>query len=89
MNNDSTASSNASIFGINGWGNSLTLSGNLDAIAQLSNTVTASSVTGNATASATSSVVGLSGYDVQILGSGVINASAISNSVVTASSVTA
>jgi hypothetical protein len=70
-------------------GNSLTLSGNLDAIAQLSNTVTASSVTGNATASATSSVVGLSGYDVQILGSGVINASAISNSVVTASSVTA
>jgi hypothetical protein len=89
VNNDSTASSNASIFGINGWGNSLTLSGNLDAIAQLSNTVTASSVTGNATASANSSVVGLSGYDVQILGSGVINASAISNSVVTASSVTA
>jgi hypothetical protein len=89
VNNDSTASSDASIFGINGLGNSLTLSGNLDAIAQLSNTVTASSVTGNATASATSSVVGLSGYDVQILGSGVINASAISNSVVTASSVTA
>jgi hypothetical protein len=89
VNDDSIASSDASIFGINGLGNSLTLSGNLDAIAQLSNTVTASSVTGNATASATSSVVGLSGYDVQILGSGVINASAISNSVVTASSVTA
>jgi len=89
VNNDSTASSDASIFGLHGLGNSLTLSGNLDAIAQLSNTVTASSVTGNATASANSSVVGLSGYDVQILGSGVINASAISNSVVSASSVTA
>ena len=89
VNNDSTASSEASIFGIHGLGNSLTLSGNLDAIAQLSNTVTATSVTGNATASANSSVVGLSGYDVQILGNGVINASAISNSVVSASSVTA
>ena len=89
VNNDSTASSDASIFGINGWGNSLTLSGNLDAIAQLSNTVTATSVNGNATATANSSVVGLSGYDVHILGSGVINASAISNSIVSASTVTA
>jgi len=86
---DSEAKSHADIFGLLGDHNSLTVNGDLNAIAQLTNTVTATSVTGNATAEACGSVVGISGYDVQILGSGSITASAINNTTATASTVSA
>lgn len=86
---DSEAKSHADIFGLLGDHNSLTVNGDLNAIAQLTNTVTATSVTGNASAEACGSVVGISGYDVQILGSGSITASAINNTTATASTVSA
>ena len=85
---DSTASSDVNAYGIFGNGSdTINLSGGISAIAQLSNTVTATSVAGNAIASATSDTVGLSGYNVSIIGSGTLNASAISNSQSVASSV--
>jgi hypothetical protein len=86
---DSEAKSHADIFGLLGDHNSLTVNGDLNAIAQLTNTVTATSVTGNASAEACGSVVGISGYDVHILGSGSITASAINNTTATASTVSA
>ena len=85
---DSNASSIVDVFGLLGNGNTISLSGNLNAIAELSNTVTATTITGNASATAGGSVVGLQGYDVNILGSGIITASAISNTVAIASTVT-
>jgi hypothetical protein len=88
-NGDSEAKSHADIFGLLGDHNSLTVNGDLNAIAQLTNTVTATSVTGNAVAEASGSVVGISGYDVHILGSGSITASAINNTTATASTVSA
>ena len=85
---DSTAFSNVDAFGILGNGSdTISVSGGITAIAQLSNTVTATSVSGNAVATATSDAVGLSGYNVQIIGSGTLNASATSNSQSLASSV--
>jgi molybdopterin biosynthesis enzyme len=48
----------------------MTLSGNVAAIAQLSNTVTATSVTGSSVATATSNAVGLNNYDVTIISGG-------------------
>jgi hypothetical protein len=86
---DSTASSDVNAFGIlgNGVDDTINISGGISAIAQLSNTVTATSVSGNAVATATSDAVGLSGYNVTIIGSGTLNASAISNSQSLASSV--
>ncbi|MDI9407357.1 MAG: hypothetical protein QM522_11690, partial [Chitinophagaceae bacterium] len=58
----------------------ITLSGNVQAVAQLSNTVTARTIEGNATASAIGDAIGLGGYSVTIIGSGSITASADSNS---------
>jgi hypothetical protein len=85
---DSTAFSNVDAFGILGNGSdTINLSGGINAIAQLSNTVTATSVAGNAIASATSDAVGLSGYNVTIIGSGTLNATAQSSSNSLASSV--
>jgi hypothetical protein len=87
---DSTASSDVNAYGIfsnAGTADTINVSGGISAIAQLSNTVTATSVAGNAIASATSDAVGLSGYNVTIIGSGTLNASATSNSQSIASSV--
>ncbi len=87
---DASSISAVDVYGLLGdlYNNTINLSGDLTAIATLSNTVTATTTTGNALASASGNVVGLSGYDVTIHGSGVINASAISNTVATASTVT-
>jgi hypothetical protein len=75
-------------YGILGNGSdTISVNGGITAIAQLSNTVTATSVSGNAVATATSDAVGLSGYNVSIIGSGTLNASATSNSQSLASSV--
>jgi len=78
-----------SAFGIRDADNDgfITTSGNILAVAQLTNTVTATTVYGNAVASATADAVGLSGYNVTIIGSGQLNASAISNASSLASSV--
>jgi hypothetical protein len=87
---DSTASSDVNAYGIfsnAGTADTINVSGGISAIAQLSNTVTATSVAGNAIASATSDAVGLSGYNVTIIGTGTLNASATSNSQSIASSV--
>jgi hypothetical protein len=87
---DSTASSDVNAYGIfsnAGTADTINVSGGITAIAQLSNTVTATSVSGNAVATATSDAVGLSGYNVSIIGSGSLNASATSNSQSLASSV--
>jgi len=84
----SDAISTTAANGIFGDGSStLTTSGNISAIAQLTNTVTATTVHGSATAQAVSDAVGLSGYNVTIIGSGALNASAISKSASLASSV--
>jgi hypothetical protein len=80
VNGDATASGEATAFGILGDGmGKILLSGNLEAMAALTNTVMAMTTTGNASAFANTQVVGLQGYDVQILGSGTLTASALSN----------
>jgi hypothetical protein len=80
VNGDATASGDATAFGILGDGmGKILLSGNLEAMAALTNTVMAMTTTGNASAFANTQVVGLQGYDVQILGSGTLTASALSN----------
>jgi hypothetical protein len=56
----------------------INVNGGINAIAQLSNSVTANSVSGSATATANSDAVALSGYNVTIIGNGSINASASS-----------
>jgi hypothetical protein len=85
---DSTAISDVNAYGILGNGSdTISVNGGITAIATLSNTVTATSVSGNAVATATSDAVGLSGYNVSIIGSGTLNASATSNSQSLASSV--
>jgi hypothetical protein len=83
-----TGVGNVNVNGILGTvgGESITTSGNVNAQAILSNTVTASSVSGAATATATSNAVGLSGYNVTIIGSGNLVAGASSTSLSTASS---
>jgi len=73
---DATGSSTTTAYGIfdadkDGF---ITTSGNIQAVAQLTNTVTADAV-------------GLSGYNVTIIGSGALNASAVSKSTGLASSV--
>jgi hypothetical protein len=86
---DANGASTVSAFGIRDEGNDgfITTSGNILAVAQLTNTVTATTVYGNAVATATADAVGLSGYNVTIIGSGQLNASAISNASSLASSV--
>ena len=77
-----TGSSTATSYGVfdaDGDGN-ITLSGNMQAIAQLSNTVTARTIEGNATATATGDAIGLGGYSVTIIGSGSMTASASNTS---------
>ena len=77
-----TGSSTATSYGVfdaDGDGN-ITLSGNVRAIAQLSNTVTARTIEGNATATATGDAIGLGGYSVTIIGSGSMTASASNTS---------
>jgi len=79
---DATGSSDVNATGIlddNGDG-TISVAGGLQAIAQLSNSVTATTVEGNATATANSDAVGLSGYDVTLVGSGSLTAQALSNS---------
>ena len=85
---DANARGDASAFGLLGDGmGKILLSGNVEAMAALTNTVTAMTTTGNAVAEAFSHTVGLSGYDVQILGSGMLTASAMSTTSSFASSV--
>ena len=86
---NATASSDVNARGIFDANNDgiITTSGNLTAIAQLANTVTAITVNGAANATATSDAVGLSGYNVTIIGSGTLTASATSLSESTAGSV--
>lgn len=80
VNGDATAVGETTAFGILGDGlGKILLSGNLEAMAALTNTVMAMTTTGNASATANTHVVGLQGYDVQILGSGTLTASALSN----------
>ena len=56
----------------------INVNGGINAIAQLSNSVTATSISGSATATANSDAVALTGYNVTLIGSGSINASASS-----------
>jgi len=80
VSGDAFANGDATAFGILGDGlGKILLSGNLEAMAALTNTVMAMTTTGNASATANTQVVGLQGYDVQILGSGTLTASAMSN----------
>jgi hypothetical protein len=64
------------ILGTSAATDSIKLSGNVSAIANLTNTVLATSVTGNATATAVSNAVGMQGYDVTIIGNGSITGTA-------------
>ena len=86
---DADASSHVDVGGLIGDGNTASLSGSIDAMASLVNSVFATTVTGSATAIASGDVVGISGYDIHILGSGSIKASVTSETTTIASSVTA
>jgi len=80
---DATGYSDVNAYGIfdsAGAAGDITLSGNIEAIAQLTNTVTARTIEGNATATATGDAIGLGGYSINIIGSGAITASADSDS---------
>jgi hypothetical protein len=70
-----------------GSADTINLNGNVTGIAQLANTVVASTVAGNAGSTADSASIGLSNYDVTIISSGNMNVSAINASKSTASSV--
>jgi len=83
------ASSQVDVGGLIGDGNFASLSGDVEAMASLVNTVFATTVTGAATAIARGDVVGISGYDIHILGSGSIKATVNSETSTIASSVTA
>ena len=86
---DAIGSADVDAYGIydaNGDGR-LRTSGNVQAIATLTNTVIATTVSGNAEASASSDAVGISGYDVEILGGGSLIANATSNSSASSTSV--
>ena len=65
----------------------ITTSGNVQAISNLLNTVTASSTSGSATATAETTAVGLGNYSVTILGSGTMTSTAVGVTDSTASSV--
>jgi hypothetical protein len=86
---DADAFSDVTVGGLIGEGNTASLSGSIEAMASLVNSVFASTVTGSATAIASGDVVGISGYDIHILGSGSIKASVNSETATIASSVTA
>jgi hypothetical protein len=79
---NAAGSSDVDAYGIidNVGDGNITLSGNIEAIAQLTNTVTARTIEGNATATATGDAIGLGGYSINIIGSGAITASADSDS---------
>jgi hypothetical protein len=74
----------------NAWGppHTATLSGDVDAVAKLVNTVTATAVHGSASAHASGDAVGISGYEINIIGSGVISAKVSSDTTTSASTVT-
>lgn len=86
---DARGDSTTSAYGIFGGaaGDTLSVSGNVLAQAQLSNTVTATTVSGNAIATATSTAIGLSDYNVTIISGGNLTANAFSNASSNASSV--
>ena len=75
---NATGSSNVDAYGIYDSGNNgtISLSGNIQALAQLSNSVTSRTVSGNAVATATGDAIGLGGYSINIIGSGSLMASA-------------
>lgn len=86
---DADAISHVDVGGLIGDGNVASLSGDIEAMASLVNSVFATTVTGSATAIASGDVVGISGYDIHILGSGSIKATVSSETATIASSVTA
>ena len=74
---DATALSDVNAYGIFGDGtDTINISGSVSGIAQLSNSVTATSVSGNAIATASSDVVGIQGYNITIIGNGSVTSSA-------------
>jgi hypothetical protein len=79
---DATATSDVNAFGIRDADGDGTIktSGGIRAIANLSTSVVANTVNGDASATATADAVGLSGYNITILGSGSLDASALSSS---------
>ena len=81
------AHGDVSVGGLIGSGNTAKLSGNVSGTALLSNTVTASTVSGSATATASGDAVGIGGYSIEIIGSGAITAVANSTTVASASTV--
>ena len=86
---DSKATSNSDVYGIfdeSGKGN-INLSGNLNAIAQLTHNASTKSVAGKSSSDARGGAIGLSGYEVNLITSGNLVASAFSRSESSASSV--
>ena len=89
VNGAATGSSDVNVGGIisNSGTGTINTAGSVNAIARLSNTVTASTVAGSASAVASSDAVGLKGYSVNIIGSGSLFAGGSVNSSSTATSV--
>ena len=67
--------------------NTLSVNGNIEGIAHISNTVMAHTVYGNATATATGGAVGISGMDISSTGGGVLSGIASNTQVAMASSI--
>ena len=87
VNGAATATSDVSAIGMDGSDLSAMANGNINALAELSNTVTASTVTGAASATATGNAVGIQSYNISLEGNGVITATANANIVAQASTI--
>ena len=90
VNGNADATSDVTGVGMDGFsfGEEAMINGNINAVADISNTVMASTVTGSATANATGSAVGVQGYNIEMEGNGVITANASTNIVAVASTIT-
>jgi hypothetical protein len=84
---DATASSNTDAKGMAGDMSNASNNGTFYGMAELSNTVVASTVTGAASATATGSAIGIDQYSLTMAGDGVITANASVNSVARSSTI--
>ena len=84
---DAHASSHTQAKGMAGGPNNASNNGTFYGLAELSNTVVASTVTGAASATATGSAIGIDQYNLSMAGDGVISANASVNSVASSSTI--
>jgi hypothetical protein len=86
-NGDADARSHTSARGMEGSGSNVSNNGQINGLAELSNTVVATTTTGSATAIATGSAIGIDQYNIHMGGDGVITGNASVNMVASSSTI--